>query len=436
MFGSMNTYTSVLDKSMELERMTVSVIGTGPFGLALATRLSEGGASVWLGTRDMERIRCEVPGTITVLKTREAMRVARVVILAIPAQFQRTLPLSELRPGTVVVDCSNRSSRVPEGKLTHVEELARVFPPNISIVKAFNTLEMLDLVGDKNVVKDVPVASDNPAARVLVNTLVTLLGHRPIDYGDLKGARRMENMPLILFAGYHKPFFLSFCCWLVLHLLTWLRSILCQHGQKPWDLQEVALNIFSAMNSTSSAHSLLMLAVAQLPLVVTDYIHLVRGTKYITLPPWLLAWTALRIKLFPLLFISLLSHGWLALFLNTSSAASLSCLPPGVLSYHFLLLLCLSLHPAISSFMSRQEKTVTMSLLSWSALILSTMHCIMSGWNKLAFVECLPSSHQLSLILPTITIFLQIPLMLPWMRKKLVNIQRGHVYRGIYERKL
>ena len=437
MFGSMNTYTSMLDKSMELEKISVSIIGTGPFGLALATRLSEGGASVWLGTRDINSLRCEVPGSISVVKTREALRVARVVILAIPGQFQRTLPLSELRPGTVVVDCSNRSSKVPEGKLTHVEEMARVFPTSVSIVKAFNTLEVMDLVGDKNVVKDVPVASDNPSARVLVNTLVTLLGHRPIDYGDLKGARRMENMPLILFPGYRKPFFLSFSCWLVLHLLTWLRSVLCQHGQKPWGLQEVALNIFSAMNRTSSSHSLLMLAVAQFPLVVTDYVYLIRGTKYIILPPWLLAWTDLRIKLFPLLFISLLSHGWLALFLsNNSSVSSLSSLPPGVLSYLSLLFLCLSLHPAISSFMSRYEKTVTVSLLSWSALLLSTMHCIMSGWDKLAFMECLPSSHQLSLILPTITIFLQIPLMLPWIRKKLVNIQRGHVYRGIYERKL
>ena len=71
MFGSMNTYTSVLDKSMELERMTVSVTGTGPFGLALATRLSEGGASVWLGTRDIDTIRCQVTGAISVLKTRE-----------------------------------------------------------------------------------------------------------------------------------------------------------------------------------------------------------------------------------------------------------------------------------------------------------------------------------------------------------------------------
>ena len=422
---------------MELEKMTVSVIGTGPFGVALATRLSEGGASVWIGTRDIDRLRCEVPGTVSVVRTREAMRVARVVILAVPGQFQKSLPLTELRPGTVVVDCSNRNSRVPDGKLTHVEELARVLPPNVSLVKAFNTMEVFDLIGDRNVVKDVPVASDNPSARVLVNTLVTLLGHRPIDHGELAGARRLENLPLSLFPGYRKPLALSFCCWLLLHLAAWLREILCQHGQQPWTTQNLALAMFHSTNSASSSHSLLLLAFAQLPLVVTDYVYLIRGTKYISLPLWLTSWTDLRIKLFPLIFVSLITHGWLALFFSSSSnSSSLSCLPPGVISYLCLLLLCLSLHPAISSFLSRQERTVTTSFLSWTALLLSTAHCIMSGWNKLALMQCLPSPHQLSLFPPTATLFLQVPLMLPWIRRKLINIRRGHVYRGIYERKM
>ena len=51
MFGSMHTYTSVLDRSMEAERISVSVLGTGPLGLALATRLAEAGAEVRLGSR-------------------------------------------------------------------------------------------------------------------------------------------------------------------------------------------------------------------------------------------------------------------------------------------------------------------------------------------------------------------------------------------------
>ena len=39
MFGSMHTYTSMLDKSLEAEQISVSVVGTGPFGVALSNRL-------------------------------------------------------------------------------------------------------------------------------------------------------------------------------------------------------------------------------------------------------------------------------------------------------------------------------------------------------------------------------------------------------------
>ena len=94
------------------------------------------------------------------------MREGRVVILAVPHQFQTKLTsLSELRPGTVVVDCSNRFSRVKDGKFSHAEELVRVLPPTVSLVKAFNTLGVSDLVGERCVVKDVGIVSDNPSAR-------------------------------------------------------------------------------------------------------------------------------------------------------------------------------------------------------------------------------------------------------------------------------
>ena len=42
-----------------------------------------------------------------------------------------------------------------------------------------------DLTGDKSLVKDVCIVSDNPSARVLVSSLVTMMGHRPVDFGDL-----------------------------------------------------------------------------------------------------------------------------------------------------------------------------------------------------------------------------------------------------------
>ena len=136
------------------------------------------------------------------------MREGRVVILAVPCQFQSTLAsLSELRPGTVVVDCSNRwvkqswrwefyfsfnlintilvsqpsltstrrvsqilmnkqkvsksvkcylnyrYSKIKDGKLTHAEELSRILPTTVSIVKALNSLDVTDLEGERTIVK-------------------------------------------------------------------------------------------------------------------------------------------------------------------------------------------------------------------------------------------------------------------------------------------
>ena len=405
MFGSLNTYTSVLEPARET--MSVSVLGTGEFGRALAARLAEAGAEVRLGTRDINNLRCEAGPGVDIVTNREAMRAARVVILAIPAQFQRSLAgLSELRPGTVVVDCSNRHSKLKEGKLTHVEEIARIFPPNVSIVKALNTLSVCDLTGETNVVKDVPVASDNPSARVLVTTLITLLGHRPLDMGDLKNSRRMENMPLVLFPGYRRPVIASVSVWVVVHLMSWLRTVLCHHGNTVWTTSHLLNSLFTVVNNSCSSHALIMMAVAQLGPVILDYLLLIRGTKYTVSPRWLVCWTtSLRLRLYPLVLVSLTTHAWLATFLPPTTRASL---PAGVPAYLALLLLCLSLHPVISSLMSRQEKLVTSSCLSWTSLLLATTHALMSDWDNLTAFHCLPSPHQVSLILPSVTIFLQV----------------------------
>ena len=61
-----HTYAS-LPEDMEAEQLAVSIIGTGPFGRGLAERLAEGGAKVWLGTREPANLRCEVPGAVTVV---------------------------------------------------------------------------------------------------------------------------------------------------------------------------------------------------------------------------------------------------------------------------------------------------------------------------------------------------------------------------------
>ena len=94
--------------------------------------------------------------------------------------------------------------------------------------------------------------------------------------------------------------------------------------------------------------------------VIADYLYLIRGTKYIPLPRWLeVTTTHLGPRLLPLQLVSVSLHGWMAIFLSSSSSSSSSSvasLPPGVTAYLASLLLCLSLHPAISSLMSRSAQ--------------------------------------------------------------------------------
>ena len=63
--------------------------------------------------------------------------------------------------------------------------------------------------------------------------------------------------------------------------------------------------------------------------------------------------THLGPRLLPLQLISACLHGWMAIFLPSRSVASL---PPGVTAYLASLVLCLTLHPAISSLMSRSAQ--------------------------------------------------------------------------------
>ena len=73
-----------------------------------------------------------------------------------------------------------------------------------------------------------------------------------------------------------------------------------------------------------------------------------------------MASTHLGPRLLPLQLISACLHGWMAIFLPSRSVASL---PPGVTAYLASLVLCLTLHPAISSLMSRSAKLNTLRLL-------------------------------------------------------------------------
>jgi hypothetical protein len=57
------------------------------------------------------------------------------------------------------------------------------------------------------------------------------------------------------------------------------RELVCRHGEEGWDRGRVAAAFFSTAHHTAAGEALLLLAAAQLPHTITDYILLTRGNN-------------------------------------------------------------------------------------------------------------------------------------------------------------
>merc|ERR1712241_243193 len=105
----------------------ICVIGSGDFGRALAGRLANSGYEVTIASRNIARNRDLIPATVGVCDL-SAVSSAEVVLVAIPATFYSSLPVS-LLAGKIVVDVSNRNKvRRAASELTQAEHLAALLP--------------------------------------------------------------------------------------------------------------------------------------------------------------------------------------------------------------------------------------------------------------------------------------------------------------------
>ena len=102
----------------------------------------------------------------------------------------------------------------------------------------------------------------------------------------------------------------------------------------------------------------------------------------------------------------------------------------GILAYFAAVILGITSIPSVSSSLSWKEFRAIQSWLGWICLLLATSHCAFNGWKKLLqFNDCVfLGSEQVPLILPTITIFLKIPLLFPCVDSRLSQIRQGKVF--------
>lgn len=185
--------------------MDILIIGTGNMGRGIATRALAGKNTVTLYDEDgakAQALAAEL-GASVAGDTRDAIGAADIVVIATP--YQASLDVAKrLGPslaGKVVVDISNPLNEtytglVTSGDTSAAEEIRKLLPDSVKLVKAFNTTFAGTLVAGQvaGLQLDVFLAGDDDGAKAKVAELVKAGGMNAIDAGPLHRARQLEAL--------------------------------------------------------------------------------------------------------------------------------------------------------------------------------------------------------------------------------------------------
>ena len=188
--------------------MKVLIIGTGNMGRGIATRAIAGKHTVTFHDEDgakAQALATELGARIAGDMT-DAIAASDIVVIATP--YQASLDVARtLGPslaGKVVVDISNPlndsySDLVTAPGTSAAEEIRKLLPGSVKLVKAFNTTFAGTLVAGQVAGQplDVFLAGDEDDAKAKVAELVTSGGLKAIDAGSLDRARQLEALGLL-----------------------------------------------------------------------------------------------------------------------------------------------------------------------------------------------------------------------------------------------
>lgn len=186
---------------------TVGIIGAGKLGVTLAQlALSAGYRVLIAGSGDPEKIRLATkivtPGAVATT-TREAVRAADIVILALPlGQFRTLDPV--LFAGKLVLDAMNHwfevdgplEEIIPDGERTSVAVQRHL--AGARVVKAFNHMgyhhlrDEAEPRGEKDR-KAIAFASDDEGQKEAVTRFIDSLGFDPLYVGGLRDTEILES---------------------------------------------------------------------------------------------------------------------------------------------------------------------------------------------------------------------------------------------------
>jgi len=190
----------------------IAVIGSGNVATALGPGFAAQGHTIVYGSRNPgeQKVKDLVAKTghgATAASQADAVKGADIVVLAVPgtAAEQVVKSLGDLS-GKIILDPTNRVDRgTSDGYANYGlatgsnAELIQAAQPKAKVVKAFNTLNVKQMVdpASSGGPLSIPIVGDDPAARATVAALVKGMHLEPVDLGPLRYARVLEEMLVI-----------------------------------------------------------------------------------------------------------------------------------------------------------------------------------------------------------------------------------------------
>jgi predicted dinucleotide-binding enzyme len=182
--------------------MSISIIGAGNVGRALARALTYKGETVVFGVPDPAKYR-EAVGklgkSVSITTTISAIAASDIVILAVPYAAAAAIATSVADwRGKVLVDATNPIAPGLDGlslgtTTSGGEEIAKL-AKGAHVVKAFNTTGAENMA-DSRYANGQPlmlICGDDAQARGRVAALASLIGFDAVDCGSLSAARYLE----------------------------------------------------------------------------------------------------------------------------------------------------------------------------------------------------------------------------------------------------
>jgi hypothetical protein len=193
---------------------TIAVIGTGNVGAALGPEFAAQGHTIVYGSRepnrdDVQALVARTPGAATAATPAQAVADADMVVLAVPgtSAVEIASGLGDLS-GKILIDPTNVVSR-EGGRMSHGipgkgsnAALIQAAQPGASVVKAFNTLNWMQMVEPASAGGPITImlAGDDGDAKAQVAELVRGMDLEAVDVGGLEYAHVLEEM-LVMWAN-------------------------------------------------------------------------------------------------------------------------------------------------------------------------------------------------------------------------------------------